>query len=70
MANKILRKVPEADKIYTPQLIKKAQGKPCGICNGYISEAEAESKDFCYSKTKRGNEVFVHMRCWSKTYQA
>jgi hypothetical protein len=57
-----------ADKIigYTPKLIKKAIGKPCGICNGYISESEANNSDFVYSQTRSKHDVFVHMHCWNK----
>lgn len=69
MANKVSRKIPEADGIYTPQLIRKAVGKLCGICDKYISEAEANDKDFCHSKTKRGNDVFIHKHCWNRTYR-
>jgi len=66
MANKIVDSVkiiPEADKIYTPQLINKAKGKLCNICDKYITDSEAEGKVFCYIKTRRSNEVFVHTKC-------
>ncbi|WMJ85470.1 hypothetical protein [Anaerocolumna sp. MB42-C2] len=61
MPNKILS--------YTPELIKKAIGKQCVICDQYISEDEANKMDFEYSKTKSKHEIFIHKHCWSKTYK-
>lgn len=50
------------------RLVKKAKGKHCDICNKKITETEAESGDFEYSKTKRRNEFWVHNRCWRRLY--
>ena len=66
MENKIIRQTPTADKIYTPQMIRRAIGKQCTICNKYISESEANNKDFHYSKTRHGSEVFVHKKCFGE----
>lgn len=63
MANKIAKQEPAIDKIYIPALITLAKGKYCNLCGNYITEDEAEHKDFAWSKTKRGNDVFVHMHC-------
>jgi hypothetical protein len=39
---------------YTNQLIDKAKGSRCKICQEYISESEAESQEFQVAMTKRG----------------
>lgn len=70
MANRILKKTKVIDEIYTPGLIKRAVGKQCAICYRYISEEEANNKEFDYSQRKNKHEIFVHMRCWNKAYQA
>lgn len=61
MSNKILS--------YTPELIKKAIGKQCVICNKWITEEEANNMDFEYSQTKNKHEIFVHKHCWNKAYR-
>jgi hypothetical protein len=63
MANKIKSQFPATDNIYTSQLIKKAIGKLCIICNQWISDEEANNKDFEYSQTKSKHEIFVHKHC-------
>jgi len=46
-----------------------AQNKPCDICGQYITESEAASEDFYYSKTQRKRDIFVHKHCWNSTYR-
>lgn len=69
MASKVAQKSAIAsDSIYTSALIEKAKGKHCNVCTGYITDSEAESRDFSYSKTKRGSEIFIHNHCWKRVY--
>lgn len=48
---------------YTKQLIDKAKGSRCKICQEHISEAEADNQEFQATKTSRGGYCFVHSRC-------
>ena len=69
MANKIQKKTKPVDNVYKPELIRKAIGKQCAICYRYITEEEANNKEFDYSQRKNKYEVFVHKRCWNNTYR-
>lgn len=45
---------PAIDKVYTPVLITLAKGKYCNLYGNYITEDEAEHKDFmCKTKTRK-----------------
>lgn len=48
---------------YTKQLIEKAKGKSCKICQEHISESEADACEFQAVKTSRGWYCFIHTRC-------
>jgi hypothetical protein len=39
---------------YTPQLIEKAKGSLCRICQNEITESEAEKAEFQATQTNRG----------------
>lgn len=48
---------------YTKQLIDKAKGSRCKICQEYITEEEAAACEFQANKTTRGSFAFVHNKC-------
>jgi hypothetical protein len=52
------------DSLYTNSIISKAKAHKCIICDKYFTESEANNKDFHYSKTRHGSEVFVHKSCF------
>ena len=49
---------------YSKQLIDKAKGSRCKICQEYITESEAANQEFQSTKTNRGGYNFIHSRCW------
>ena len=53
---------------YTKQLINKAVGRTCEICNTVITENQAGSCEFQYSKTANRRELFIHTKCWNELY--
>lgn len=54
---------PISDDIYTPEVIKDAIDKYCNLCDRYITINEAEKKDFVYTRTRRGHNIFAHKHC-------
>lgn len=50
---------------YTKQLITKAIGKPCNICNTTITDDEAKACEFKYTLTNRRKDIFIHNKCWN-----
>lgn len=58
--------VNKPDEIYTALEINKAKNKRCNICGNYITDNEAESKDFHHTKTKRKTDVYIHKHCWGE----
>lgn len=48
---------------YTSKMIQDAIGKPCAVCDNYISEEIAMIEDFQIIQTKRKEKLYVHNCC-------
>jgi hypothetical protein len=53
---------------YDKKLITKASNKRCDICGEYITETEANNCEFQYSRTSSRRDIFVHIKCWIKSW--
>jgi hypothetical protein len=53
---------------YDKKLITKAINKRCDICKEPISETEANNCEFHYSRTSGKRDIFVHIKCWIKSW--
>ncbi len=53
---------------YDKKLITKAINKRCDICKYVITETEANNQEFHYSQTKGKRDIFVHIKCWLKSW--
>lgn len=53
---------------YDKKLITKAVNKRCDICKDPITEEEANKCEFHYTRTSGKRDIFVHIKCWIKSW--
>lgn len=50
---------------YTKSILLKAKNKTCQICRNGFNTDDIIKKNFHYSKTNRGSDIYIHKKCLS-----